>query len=34
MTDEEFLDEVRRALIAILKAILKRFGYDILKTIK
>lgn len=33
MTDDEFIGEVRRALMMILKAILKRYGIDLLKTI-
>lgn len=31
MTDAEFIAEIRRHLIAIIKAIFKRFGVDILK---
>lgn len=30
MTDDEFFQEVRRALIMLIKAFLKRFGVDIL----
>lgn len=34
MTDEEFLSEIRRALIMIIKAIFKRFGIDLTKTMR
>jgi len=34
LTDDEFVSELRRALIMIFKAVFKRFGFDILKTIK
>lgn len=31
MTDKEFLDELRRHILGIIKAIFKRYGIDILK---
>ena len=34
MTDEEFVSELRRAIIMIIRAIFKRYGVDIAKTIK
>jgi hypothetical protein len=34
MTDEEFVSELRRAIIMIIKAIFKKYGIDLVKTFK